>query len=422
MKTSICIMFSFLMVGAVFAQQMTVEGYVFEEHNRGYIADAKVIALDAETEGVKGEATTDKEGKFSMQLPPIDTGYILVVNHKVFFTKEAYVDMKGKSATDKAFAKIEMERKPGFIFDVTLAENVDKRNRNNIEEVDAITGALIEVYNNTTGEEVLVISDSQSPNFQSVFEQGNHYTVMIRKEGYLAKRMEAFVNVDGCILCFNGVNNITEVMTHGNELGTFLANVEMDKIAINKTFEIENIYYDYDKDYIRPDAAERLDDVVTVLNDNPSITVEMGSHTDSRGRDAYNQDLSERRARSAVQYLIEQGIEASRLTSRGYGEIAIANRCRNGVNCSDEEHEQNRRTELKITGIREVKQDFIPLSRILGDDKLLKEIQENGVIEVKAGEELPEEIKKAIEAQNKGKVESKTEGDKDTEQENEGNE
>ena len=78
----------------------------------------------------------------------------------------------------------------------------------------------------------------------------------------------------------------------------------------------------------------------------------MGSHTDVRGTDEYNQVLSENRAKSAVEYLIEQGIEKNRLTFKGYGEKVLVNKCKNNVSCTEEEHQENRRTEFKVTKIR----------------------------------------------------------------------
>ncbi len=84
------------------------------------------------------------------------------------------------------------------------------------------------------------------------------------------------------------------------------------------------------------------------MRDNPSLEIEMGSHTDSRGPDSYNIDLSQRRAQSAVNYLVSRGIARSRMTAKGYGETQLLNRCKNGVACSIAEHQANRRTEFKI--------------------------------------------------------------------------
>lgn len=115
-----------------------------------------------------------------------------------------------------------------------------------------------------------------------------------------------------------------------------------------KILALENIHYDFDKDNIRPDAAKILDELVRTLRDNPTLKIELGSHTDSRGIDIYNLDLSQRRARSAVNYLVSRGIARDRMIAKGYGETKLLNRCANGVKCSAAEHQANRRTEFTI--------------------------------------------------------------------------
>ncbi|MBB6238298.1 outer membrane protein OmpA-like peptidoglycan-associated protein [Pedobacter sp. AK013] len=110
---------------------------------------------------------------------------------------------------------------------------------------------------------------------------------------------------------------------------------------------LPNIYYDFDKYNIRPDAAVQLDKVLALLNKYPTLKLELGSHTDSRGPDAYNQWLSQKRAESAVAYLIGRGIAESRIKANGYGESRLVNHCSNGVSCSVAEHQANRRTEIK---------------------------------------------------------------------------
>ncbi len=111
---------------------------------------------------------------------------------------------------------------------------------------------------------------------------------------------------------------------------------------------LKNILYDLDKSYIRPDAAIVLDNVVNIMKQNPSLKIELSSHTDSRGSDAYNLALSQRRASAAVSYLVSKGVEKSRLTAKGYGETKLLNECANKIDCSEEQHQQNRRTEIKI--------------------------------------------------------------------------
>ncbi|MCJ0743812.1 OmpA family protein [Pedobacter montanisoli] len=119
-------------------------------------------------------------------------------------------------------------------------------------------------------------------------------------------------------------------------------------IPVNKSFKVQNIYYDFDKDNIRPDAALELNKLVAILKEYPEMKVELGSHTDSRGPDIYNLDLSQRRARSAVNYIISKGINKDRITAKGYGETQLVNKCANGVKCTPDEHQLNRRTEIKI--------------------------------------------------------------------------
>lgn len=118
--------------------------------------------------------------------------------------------------------------------------------------------------------------------------------------------------------------------------------------VVGTKIEIKNIHYDFDKDNIRPDAAKILDETVRIMRDNPTLEIEMGSHTDSRGVDIYNIDLSQRRAQSAVNYLVSRGIARNRMKAKGYGETQLLNRCKNGVACSVAEHQANRRTEFKI--------------------------------------------------------------------------
>src|SRR5690606_5408755 len=125
----------------------------------------------------------------------------------------------------------------------------------------------------------------------------------------------------------------------------------LNKLVKDKAIEVKDINYDYAKWDIRPDAAERLDTLVQTLKDNPKITIELSAHTDSRGKDAYNLDLSQKRAQAAVDYIVSKGIDAGRITAKGYGESKLRNKCKNGVKCSEEMHEKNRRTEFKVTKI-----------------------------------------------------------------------
>ncbi|MCC7303649.1 MAG: OmpA family protein [Bacteroidia bacterium] len=111
---------------------------------------------------------------------------------------------------------------------------------------------------------------------------------------------------------------------------------------------IENIYYEYDKWDLLPEARIVLDKVVQVMKMNPGITIEIYAHTDSRSSTDYNQKLSEKRAKAAADYIASKGIDKKRLTSKGMGEQKVLNKCKDGVECTEDEHAKNRRTEFKI--------------------------------------------------------------------------
>jgi len=118
-----------------------------------------------------------------------------------------------------------------------------------------------------------------------------------------------------------------------------------------QVLELKNIYYDFDKATIRSDASVELDRVVSLLLTYPSMEIELGTHTDSRGSKPYNSDLSKRRAEAVVRYIIGRGIEPHRLTSVGYGEYKLINDCVDNVDCKEAEHQANRRTEITIKKI-----------------------------------------------------------------------
>lgn len=120
---------------------------------------------------------------------------------------------------------------------------------------------------------------------------------------------------------------------------------------IAKVFAIKTIYFDLNKFDIRPDAALELSKILDVMLQNPSIKIDIRSHTDSRNTAAYNLKLSDKRAVSTKEWLIQNGIDASRLTAKGYGESQLVNKCADGVLCTEEEHQANRRSEFIIVSI-----------------------------------------------------------------------
>jgi outer membrane protein OmpA-like peptidoglycan-associated protein/tetratricopeptide (TPR) repeat protein len=183
-----------------------------------------------------------------------------------------------------------------------------------------------------------------------------HYTVYVRNGDMLTvKSMAAGFAPD--LLSQNISNAITV-----KEMAA-MRDLLLSKFKVNQLFRLENIYYDFDKWNIRADAATELDKVVAFMSENPPILIELGSHTDSRGSFKYNERLSEHRAESAVAYIVSHGIAKDRITAKGYGEYNLVNRCADGVKCTPEEHQANRRTEVKITGI--VEQAKVPAGESL---------------------------------------------------------
>jgi outer membrane protein OmpA-like peptidoglycan-associated protein len=143
----------------------------------------------------------------------------------------------------------------------------------------------------------------------------------------------------------NSSKNITTV---GKQFGIIKDTLWVEKVVVGQKFVLENIFYDYDKWDILPASEIELNKLIAVMRDNPSWKVELGSHTDARGSDSYNELLSQKRSDSAIAYIIKNGISKDRITAKGYGETQLVNHCKNGVECTDEEHRQNRRTEFKI--------------------------------------------------------------------------
>ncbi|WP_270090025.1 OmpA family protein [Sphingobacterium sp. SYP-B4668] len=150
-----------------------------------------------------------------------------------------------------------------------------------------------------------------------------------------------------------------KVKFHGDSINISALNPSKDtvirvELALQPIFEtgtvfvLENIYYDLDKYNIRPDAQPILNQLVNTMRDNPTLKIELSSHTDSRATAKYNLKLSQNRAQSAVDYIVSRGIARDRIVAKGYGESKLVNRCADNVKCSEAEHQANRRTEVKV--------------------------------------------------------------------------
>lgn len=372
-----------LLACAVFGQNLTLDGYVFESGNRGFLNVVQITVYDDKDEEL-GKTFSDLTGHFEITVPA-RFKYKVKAFKDMFEEIEQIVDVTADGDGDKIFMKMEMKRAEGYLFEITLAE---KRDHDSIV-VDAIKGARIEVYNNTKKEPVLELLEHPEPHFQVALQKGNHYTVLVRKDGYLGKRMEAFVDVEGCILCFEGLGSVTPGVTdnlsEGNKMGVLLANVELEKIYEGKTIPISNILYATGSAEFKKNDEDGLMQLATLMKDNPDLTVEIGSHTDSRGKQDLNMELSQNRAKNVVSFLVDKGVKRLRLLSRGYGETKLLNDCDSFTECSEREHRINRRTELKVIGIAYNKAPVKSLSQIKQMEQgeaLLQEIQFGGQVQI----------------------------------------
>ncbi|MFT2011191.1 OmpA family protein [Pontibacter sp. 13R65] len=208
-----------------------------------------------------------------------------------------------------------------------VAETVqDEKTRQRVQM--PVENALVQLLNEETGNFEQVATDARGRFFFKVMG-GVQYTLRGSKGGYLT-------------------HAVTMMMECNAQTDTLNLEVDFNRDTPDKPILLKNIYYDLNKSEIRPDAARELDKLVRTLQENPHIRIELSSHTDSRQSARYNQTLSEARAKAAVNYIVSKGIPSSRIVAKGYGESMILNRCVDGVKCSEEEHQENRRTEFKI--------------------------------------------------------------------------
>jgi len=196
-----------------------------------------------------------------------------------------------------------------------------------------LPGVLIVLLDEQDKELQTVVADEKDASFSFELPCNTSYKITGMLQGYLREEIE-----------IKTVNDIDM-----DPLEVFLdlppeLKVVDEKIMIN----INTIYFDFDKWDIRPEAAKELDKVIAVMKEHPSMIIEGGSHTDSRAREAYNQILSEKRAKATMDYIVAAGIDPGRITAKGYGEIQLVNNCSSFVTCSREEHQLNRRTEFVI--------------------------------------------------------------------------
>lgn len=193
-----------------------------------------------------------------------------------------------------------------------------------------LPGVSVILQNTTEAEQKTTVTNAKGEYILHLSQSGI-YTIRGRKENYFSQ---------------------TETVdpSNYNRKTTLFVKLEicLEEADCGKSIALRNIHYDLDEYFIRPDAKPELNRLVLFMTDNPSIKVEVSSHTDSRASHSYNQTLSQNRANAAIDYLVSQGIDRSRLSGVGYGETKLLNECADNVNCTEAQHQLNRRTEMKV--------------------------------------------------------------------------
>lgn len=294
---------------------LVLTGYTFDDLTKQKIpATYKVTLIDDENEINSGSSDTTNGYKTAL---PVGQQYKVTFDSPGYLSKEITVDATQlKEYTEKEVdvyltPKAELELS-GFIY--------------NAEDSTKVNGTL-EIHNKKTGELIFTASASAEDGYDITLPGGVDYEIFVTSPGLFTD----IYNVD-----------LTNLKGKEDKKKDFYLN------CLECSFEVEDIFFAYNKADLKTSSFEKLDQVVKIMLKHPELKVELSAHTDARGRDSYNKDLSQRRAESAVKYLVDHGVPADQFVAVGSGEDKIRNHCTNGVKCTDEEHEYNRRVEFKI--------------------------------------------------------------------------
>ena len=309
------------------AEALLLTGIVLDEYTRQPLKET-VVTLTNTLTGVTVDVITDLDGRFSFDVLS-DQAYVIIGIKNNINTSEASIDLRTDASDDLYFTLLHND--PRFSLEGYAQKASDKSG------VAQVNVSRFSSTNNTNQVEI-----SQGNGFfKFQLEQESDFEISGEKDGHYTSVSTASTK---------GLNRSKTLYVK-----LFLT---MEEVIIGETkilgkekiggWSFDPIYYDLDKDAIRYDASIVLDKLSDFLIQNSGLVIELGSHTDSRGKDKYNENLSSRRAASAVAYLVRKGISADRLQSKGYGEYSLVNNCSNGVQCSEDEHQLNRRTEIKV--------------------------------------------------------------------------
>lgn len=293
-----------------------LKGLVYDRDTDEPISLADVDFIqDGDTIGGK---PTDDEGQFSFQL-------VRGKDYKVAASKNYYTsNTKNIDAQNPDSNVLQVEIPLEKEGDINLAGTVvNAKSGEPLENVDVS-------LRNLTDEETSDLITAKDGKFNFPLDWDKEYELRGEKPRYFLQEPVTISTMD---------------LQKPQTIDTI---IEMYKLEPEAVIELDNIYFDLDKWNIRSDAKVVLDKLVDLMEKYPAMTIQMRSHTDSRATDTYNKWLSFKRAESSANYVISQGIDPSRIRAKGFGETQLVNECKDGVDCSEEKHQQNRRTEFKV--------------------------------------------------------------------------
>lgn len=293
---------------------ITLEGIVVDVDTDLPICDASVAMTYLSD--VVGEAIVKCDGKFEFSVLP-GRDYSLEGCADLYECNTVKTTTKGIQPGGKVFVKIPLKLIPPLELQVQVIDKVTKQ---------PIANSKVVAFNKCDETYANRDSDEEGMSYYEDIQQGCSFNVSANAVGYLPG--DGDITVDGSV-------NPAKLV------------IELEKIS-ETAIVLKHIYYDFDQSYIRPEAEIDLNKVLNFMNINPGTIVEIGSHTDARASFTYNEGLSERRAKSAVNWLVQRGIPRDRLVAVGYGELQVLNGCTDNVQCTEEEHQRNRRTEFRV--------------------------------------------------------------------------
>jgi outer membrane protein OmpA-like peptidoglycan-associated protein len=275
------------------------------------------------------DAVTNGEGIGVVYLEE-NQSYTLVMSKPGYRDEEAQINYEGRPVDT---IKVALER----INCLTINGAVLSRGFNS-----GIPNAIIRVVNEQTGEEQFVSSD-MAGRFVACLELGSSFLLVGQKDGYQDGNSR---------ISTTQLRNIRS-MEANIILQPMSSEIVSKPLKEGSVIILNDIYYDFGKSAIRKGAARDLELIAEMMKNYPSMMIELGAYTDSRGEADFNMQLSLRRAESAKNFLVQRGIQTTRIKTFGYGESRLRNHCTDGVECSEDEHAYNRRTEIRVIKINE---------------------------------------------------------------------